>query len=165
MTAIITPPRGVDPAVLPVFSGFIQLANGNERLHVTYLGVAAALRNAAVVDTTDAFFGTPLPVITNPAGDFLTNNTNFTFVGEDFPELLMRLDFGTPMLRADLVDPTEKITTTLNQKRGLFTFPHRPSGGTFAQVKTLGSLFEFDFLSRNSDVDVRTSSPSVPCPY
>ena len=53
ITVHITPPTGVDPSVLPVFSGFIQVESATETLHVTYLGVAASLKNAVTVDTTD----------------------------------------------------------------------------------------------------------------
>lgn len=150
ITAHITPPTGVDPSILPVFSGFIQVESATETFHVTYLGVGAALKDAQVVDDTATFFGVNIPIITDPAGDFITNATNFTFVGEDIPELLMRLDFGTPKLLLDLVDPNEKITTTLNQKRDALASP----GGTFSQVKTLGNLAELDFQPRNTDMNV-----------
>lgn len=151
ITAHITPPSGVDPSVLPVFSGFIQITSPSDTFHVTYLGLAASLKNAQVVDTTNSFFGVNLPVITNPAGDFITNATNFTFVGQDFPELLMRLDFGTAILKVDLVDPNIKITTTLNQRDTAAS----PKGGSASQVKTIGPLLEADFQPRNSDEDVR----------
>ncbi|KAF7797605.1 hypothetical protein EIP86_008805 [Pleurotus ostreatoroseus] len=150
ITAHITPPSGVDPSILPVFSGFIQIANPTESFHVTYLGVGAALRNAQVVDNTDVFFGFNLPALIDSAGNPITGPQNFTFVGDDVPTLLMRLDFGTPMLRADLVDSSIQLKTTLNQ-RSTLTFPQDVKGGTFAQVPTLGSLFEFDFLPRNTD--------------
>ncbi|KIP04605.1 hypothetical protein PHLGIDRAFT_492880 [Phlebiopsis gigantea 11061_1 CR5-6] len=144
ITAHITPPAGVDPSVLPVFSGFIQVESATETLHVTYLGVAASLKNAETVDTTDVFFGVPLPVITDLAGNFFTDPHNFTFEGNDVPQLLMRLDFGTPLLLVDLVDPKEKIATTLNK---------RDTQSSFSAIKTLGNIVEFDFIPRNSDED------------
>lgn len=150
MTVSIVPPRGVDPAALPVFSGFIQIANENEQFHVTYLGLAAALRDAAILDTTDVFFGVPLPVIADSAGNFFTEDTNFTFVGGDFPGILLRLHLASPLLRIDLVDPAENITTTHDQERGMLA-----SGDTFGRVKTLGMLFEGNYMPRNSDVNVR----------
>ncbi|THG94885.1 hypothetical protein EW026_g6671 [Hermanssonia centrifuga] len=152
LTAHITAPTGLDPSILPIFSGFVQIANANESYHVTYLGVAASLKDAQVVDTTDTFFGFDLPALVDPIGDVFTGPANFTFNDTNFPELLMRLDFGTPLLLADLVDPNIKITTTLNRRNGL-AFPQASPGGTFSQIKTLGSLFEFDFMSRNSDQD------------
>ncbi|EKM54703.1 uncharacterized protein PHACADRAFT_258717 [Phanerochaete carnosa HHB-10118-sp] len=150
ITAHITPPSSADPSILPVFSGFIQIVSANETFHVTYLGVAASLKDVQVVDDTNVFFGIDLPVLTDPAGDLLTNATNFTFVGEDVPQLLVRLDFGTPLLRADLVDPNENIPTTLN-KRSTMSFPQDVAGGTSAQIKTIGPLFELDFQPRNTD--------------
>ena len=44
------------------------------------------------------------------------------------------------------------ITTTLN-KRSMMTFPQNIEGGTFAQIKTLGTLFELDFQPRNTDMN------------
>lgn len=152
----ITPPAGVDPTILPVFSGFIQVANPTESFHVTYLGLAASLKNTPVVDTTTTFFGVPIPIIVDGAGNFVTEDRDFTFVGADVPTILTRLDFGTRIFRADLVDKNLKLQTTLNQ-RGLFSFPQRP-GGSFARVKTIGPLFEFDFIPRNSDANVSCTS-------
>ncbi|KAH8107723.1 subtilisin-like protease [Cristinia sonorae] len=160
LTAHFTAPKGVDASVLPIFSGFIDITSADEIFHVSYVGVAASLKNAKVVDTTDTFFGTNLPALGAPDGTFISGPSNFTFVGADIPTLVMRLDFGTPKLRVDLVGPNIKIKTTLNQRdispvleRSLFTFPNDAKGGSFAQVKTLGPLFEFDFIPRNSDVN------------
>ncbi|KAI0633256.1 subtilisin-like protease [Trametes polyzona] len=163
ITVHITPPTGLDPTTFPVFSGFIEIANAEESFHVTYLGAAGALKDVQVVDNTDVFFGVDLPVITDSAGNFLTNATNFTFVGDDFPSVLVRLAFGTPKMLFDLVEPDIKIKTTLNKRdedsttpvagRAVFSFPNAAKSGTFAQVRTLGSLFEADFQPRNSDVN------------
>ena len=152
ITAHITPPSSIDPSILPVFSGFVQVESATETFHVTYLGVGAALKDAQVVDNTNTFLGVDLPVLTDPAGTFFTNATNFTFVGDDVPQLLVRLDFGTPLLRADLVDPNEKIPTTLNKRSGM-SFPQDITSGTFAQIKTVGTIFELDFQPRNTDMD------------
>jgi hypothetical protein len=152
LTAHFTPPSGLDPSLLPVYSGFVQIESATETLHVTYLGVAAALEDATQVDTTNVFFGVDLPVITDPAGDFITNATNFTFIGQNVFGLLMRLDFGTPLLRIDLVDANENVPTTLN-KRASFGFP-QPAAGTSGQVKIVGTLVEDTFVGRNSDENV-----------
>ncbi|KAI0823378.1 subtilisin-like protease [Trametes gibbosa] len=160
ITAHITPPTGLDPTTFPVFSGFIEIANAQESYQVTYLGLAGALKDVQVVDDTDVFFGVNLPVLTDAAGNFLLNATNFTFVGDDTPSVLMRLAFGTPKLVFDLVEPDIDIKTTLNKRsdipvlaRSVFSFPNAAKSGTFAQVRTVGSLFEADFQSRNSDVN------------
>jgi hypothetical protein len=149
ITAHITPPTGLDPAILPVYSGFIQVASGNDTFHVSYLGVAASLKNASIVDTSDRFFGVNLPVLTDPQGDFITGPQNFTFVGEDVPELLMRLNFGTPKLLLDLVDATSNISTTLNDKHGSSSSKAAPG-----KIPIIGNLLEADFLPRNTDEDV-----------
>ena len=74
----------------PVYSGFIQIASGSELHHVTYLGVAASLKDKQVLDDTDAFFGVPLPAFLNAVGDIQEVPTNYTFVGDDFPAILSR---------------------------------------------------------------------------
>ncbi|KAI0775848.1 subtilisin-like protease [Trametes elegans] len=168
ITAHISPPTGLDPSTFPVFSGFIQIANAEESYQVTYLGLAGALRDAQVVDDTDVFFGVNLPVLTDPAGNFLTNTTNFTFAADDFPTVLLRLTFGTPKLLFDLVEPDIKLNTTLNKRDAaapapapLFSFPNAAKSGTFAQVPTVGTLFEADFQPRNSDEDDGTGFNSL----
>lgn len=161
LTAHFTAPSGVNASILPIFSGFIDIASVNETFHVSYVGLAASLKDAQVVDNSDVFFGVNLPALGASNGSFILGPANFTFVGDDFPTLVMRLDFGTPQLRVDLVEPDIKIKTTLNQRdltpvveRSLFTFPNNAKDGSFAQVKTLGPLTEFDFIPRNSDVNV-----------
>lgn len=171
--AHITPPKAVDATTFPVFSGFIDITSATEILHVTYLGLAAALKDKQVIDDTDEFFGVPLPAVLDSVGDVQVNATNYTFVGDDFPTilfryanskyqndccsslLLYRLAFGTPVVRVDLVDPNIKFTPTLSRRSfggPLFTFPRPTHSGSFAQVKTLGSLLEFDHVPRDSDV-------------
>ena len=137
--------------------------------------LGAALRDMPVLDNTNVFFGVALPTMVDGAGNFFASPENFTFVDADFPSVLLRLNFGTPKLRFDLVDADIKLNTTLNPRaaveteaegekarthifeRNVFSFPHNPSQGTFAQVKILGPLFEADFQPRNSDVDVSVS--------
>ena len=114
VTVQIKPPTGLDATVLPVFSGFIQVESATETFHVTYLGLAAALKNAQVVDNTDTFFGEKIPAIVDANGNFITGPQNFTFNSTDFPSVVMRLNFGTAKLRFDLVDPNIKLATTLS---------------------------------------------------
>ena len=85
ITVYITPPTGVDPSILPVLSGFVQVESPTKTFHVTYLGVAAALKNAQVVDTTDTFFGVNIPVITDPAGGLESIIFDLTISIQDDP--------------------------------------------------------------------------------
>jgi len=64
--------------------------------------------------------------------------------------------FGTPMFRIDLVDATINFKPTI-KSRGfgsahLFSFPKANKGGSFEQVKTIGPIFELDYLTRNNEV-------------
>ncbi|RDB16703.1 Minor extracellular protease vpr [Hypsizygus marmoreus] len=157
ITARFSLPRG-DASTFPVFSGFIQITSGSESLHVTYLGLGASLKNKQVVDNTDFFFGVPIPAILDSIGDIQEAPTNYTFTGGDFPTLLFRLVFGTPTFRVDVVDPNIKLVGTLNsraERHGgpFFTFPRPHNGGSFAQVKVVGPLAEFNFVPRNNEDD------------
>lgn len=167
VTVSITPPKGVDASTFPVYSGFIQLQSGSEQYQVTYLGVAAALKDKQILDNTSEFFGVPLPTILDSTGNVQNGTTNYTFVGDDFPTVLLRyvgfffvsaiaqrapvsLAFGTPLLRLDLVDPNIKFTPTFSKRAPT-------PGGSFTSVPILGSLAEQDFIPRNSDAAVSFS--------
>jgi len=77
--------------------------------------------------------------------------------------LLYRLVFGTPSLRVDLVDANLKFAPTI-KSRGLgqlwpfFSFPHPFKGGSFAQVKIIGPILAFDYITRNSEARSTSSS-------
>jgi hypothetical protein len=47
--AIFSPPKGLDAATFPLYSGFIEIAAPSESLHVTYIGLAASLMDKQVV--------------------------------------------------------------------------------------------------------------------
>ncbi|PPR04383.1 hypothetical protein CVT26_004221 [Gymnopilus dilepis] len=152
-------PTSLDPSTFPVFSGFIQV-NGPTQLDsvkVSYIGLQGSLKNKQVIDDTDVFFGVPLPTLLDSQGDVQSGPVNYTFAGgEDVPTLLWRLAFGTPAFRIDLVSPNINFKPTITS-RGLFeglpffSFPSPHNGGSFAQVKIVGPLAEFDFVSRNDD--------------
>ncbi|KAJ6625851.1 peptidase S8/S53 domain-containing protein [Mycena sp. CBHHK59/15] len=103
VVATFTPPGG-DNMTLPVYSGFIHVTSPAETLKVTYLGVAASLKAATVLDTTDRYFGINLPVVIDSVGNPQYAPTNYTFMDDDSPFLLLRLAFGCAKLRVDL-DP------------------------------------------------------------
>jgi len=158
VTATFRPPTGLDKTQFPVFSGFIKLTAPSETYHVSYLGLAASLKDKEVIDNTDEFFGVPLPTILDSTGDVQNGTTTYTFVGDDAPTLLFRLAFGTPTLRVDLVDPKIRFSPTIplsarstGSLGPFFTFPRPHNTGTFAQVKIIGPLGELDFIPRNDE--------------
>jgi len=147
-----------DASSFPVFSGFIEITSGSEKLHVTYVGLAASLKDKQVVDNTNFFFGIPLPAILDSLGNPQLAATNYTFVGGDFPTLLFRLVFGTRAFRVDLVDPNLALTGTLSSRAvqqigPSFSFPRPHTQGSFAAVQIKGPLSELDFVTRNNEVD------------
>ncbi|KAK7053257.1 hypothetical protein VNI00_003883 [Paramarasmius palmivorus] len=132
----------VNTSTFPLYSGFIQidalLDNGsNETTHVSYLGLAASLKDKDTLDNTNVTLGYQIPVVLEPSGDAQTTPRNYTFSivngTLDFPTIQMRLVFGTPQLRLDLVyaDFTLENATT---------------------VDTLGLLTEYDWVSRNNEI-------------
>lgn len=84
------PPKHVDASTFPLYSGFVKVTSGSESLQVTYIGLAASLKDKQVVDNTDFFFGVDLPLVLDSAGNIQDGATNYTFVGDDFPTLLLR---------------------------------------------------------------------------
>ena len=93
VVAIFSPPKGLDAATFPLYSGFIEIAAPSENLHVTYIGLAASLKDKQVVDNSDIFFGAKIPALLDSQGDVQTTPTNYTFVGADVPTLLWRYCF------------------------------------------------------------------------
>ncbi|KAI0044850.1 subtilisin-like protease [Auriscalpium vulgare] len=148
VTAFITPPANVDSTTFPVFSGYINVRSQTEDTHVTYMGLAAALKDAPIFDVSEGTF---------PRIYELDGTRNYTFNSFDYPILQYRLTSGTPLLRVDLVDPNIKITTTLSQRSAadpgpVFSFPHgKPN--TFAQVSIIGALSEADDTTRSAGLD------------
>ncbi|KAJ8076315.1 hypothetical protein PM082_000736 [Marasmius tenuissimus] len=147
-----------DPTTFPVFSGFIQIASSDAEeplVHVSYLGLAAALKDKRVIDDTDTALGIRLPAIVNSTGDPQEGLTNYTFSNatRNFPSPVFRLIFGTPRLRLDLVDSDVNVQAFVNgsglvgNERGDSEWG-KPAD---APVNAIGSLFEIDYLGRNND--------------
>ncbi|KAG8743915.1 hypothetical protein FRC12_014922, partial [Ceratobasidium sp. 428] len=169
----IKAPTGLDAKTFPVYSGYIK-AKGSDgsSLQSTYLGVAASLKDAKVLDNTDAYFGVKLPLVTDKDGNPISGPTTYTLNGTDTPLVLYRLVMGTPLFQVDLIDSKSNVTT--NQRRSVETLgeldshalPHSTinkrsiwdwlfpwkngNGGTFAQVKIIGTIYREDYISRNA---------------
>ncbi|CAE6418377.1 unnamed protein product [Rhizoctonia solani] len=170
-------PTGLDPATFPVYSGYIKAAGSDQTvLQSTYLGVAAKLKDAKVLDNTNTYFAVKLPLIADSKGNPVPpeGSVTYTMNGTDNPLLIYRLVQGTPLLRVDLIDPKTKVTT--NQRRSsqadiepakrcedpkgphskrsilgwLFSSKDKHCGGTFDNIGTLGVLYQEDYLPRNS---------------
>ncbi|KAJ7747220.1 pyrolysin [Mycena metata] len=157
ITATFSPPDGLN-TTLPVYSGFIEVTAANETLKVTYLGVAATLRETPVLDTSSEFFGIPLPALITAQGRPQGGPTNYTFQGEDFPFFLFRMVFGTALLRIDLVDKDEQLTPSipLPSRRGIAPTPFtwwwtESTAGTFSKIKTIGPIGEMDYVARSTN--------------
>ncbi|KAG8936970.1 hypothetical protein FRC02_009107 [Tulasnella sp. 418] len=131
--ATITPPSGLDAKTFPVYSGHVRVSTTTEDLIVSYLGVAAAMKDMKVLDETPYYFDVPLPVVLDGSGSPQSEPTNYTFQGDDWPLLLYRLTAGTPSIHIDLVKSDYSLNKT--QKRSLDGDSHLevedPEVGTF----------------------------------
>ncbi|KAJ3522214.1 hypothetical protein NMY22_g11986 [Coprinellus aureogranulatus] len=155
-----TPPTGLDPTTFPVFSGFIQVATPSENpVHVSYVGGVGSLKDVTIIDTTEEVLNIPTPVLLDSNGEVQVSPTNYTFTEFDYPTLLWRQLFGSPLWRADLVDVNTTVRSTIQpraiglQERDepVFSFPFEAArgSGTFAEVPTLGPIFEEAYIPRN----------------
>ncbi|KAI3609656.1 hypothetical protein WG66_001241 [Moniliophthora roreri] len=131
-----------DPSTFPVYSGFIQISsvpeNGSlaEVLHVSYMGLAASLKDKTVLDVTDIILEKQMPSLIEPPGNVQSQARNYTFNvagGGDFPSVEIRLVFGTPLLRLDLVVPDFVLEGS-------------------AANETVGTLVEVNYVSRNDEI-------------
>ncbi|KAH6897537.1 peptidase [Coprinopsis sp. MPI-PUGE-AT-0042] len=152
------PPTGIDRSRFPVYSGFVTIDSGSEVKRVSYLGMAASLKDKQILDDSEQWAGYRLPAVSDGAnGQPTSGPRNFTFANDDYPVVDFRLAFGTPRVRIDLVAANLPIPTTLDPRAPpprdghRFTFPERARPGSFASVKTLGSLVEWNYLVRDTE--------------
>ncbi|CEL53477.1 Minor extracellular protease vpr OS=Bacillus subtilis (strain 168) GN=vpr PE=1 SV=1 [Rhizoctonia solani AG-1 IB] len=133
VVASIKAPTGLDAKTFPVYSGFIK-AKGSDgsSLQSTYLGVAASLKNAKILDNTDAYFGLAL----------IDAKTNVT--------TNQRRSIDT---RGEVDVRSLSLPHSTINKRSIWSwlFPWLNQGsGTFNKVPLIGVLYQEDYISRNS---------------
>lgn len=107
VTATFTAPKFTNHSI-PVYSGWIEVAGQEtgEVLSVTYLGIAANLKESKVIDNTDSTFGKQIPALQDAQGNIVTDEASYDFQNDDnVPSVLYRLVFGSPTLLFDLVSP------------------------------------------------------------
>jgi len=101
--ATFTAPTGLDKAQFPVYSGFIDVTSGSESYHVSYVGLAASLKDKQVLDSTPYYFDFKLPAVLDTTGEPQVNPTNYTFANGDNPTLLWRcVSYLFPLTQTDI---------------------------------------------------------------
>ena len=68
---------------------------------------------------------------------------------------MVRLAMGTPSLVVDLVDPNTDLKPTFDKRQLVapgVTFTPKGTGGSFADVKTIGRVFSKAYMNRNDEV-------------
>jgi subtilisin family serine protease len=167
---------------IPVYSGWIEVAGQEtgECLSVTYLGIAARLKESKVIDNTDFTFGHPIPALIDSNGNITTQETSFNFKNGNFPSIHYRLVFGTPTFLFDLVaadfDQSALVQRDLRTRSWLgdfigninsdgetelkswwadhfSTWDGVKPAGTFGLVPIIGPLAQFDYNPRHSQSD------------
>ncbi|KAF4554958.1 Subtilase-like protein 1 [Elsinoe fawcettii] len=139
VTVIADLPQGLDGTRLPVYSGYIALnsTTDEQSLSLPYLGVVGSLTSATVLATN----GTYLTRSTDATSAPVTAGTAFTIpapnstVGANasYPQLVLDLALGTPLLRVD-VRPTGEgnVTESLGVKSigNIYGYPveYQPRG-------------------------------------
>ncbi|KZW03532.1 pyrolysin [Exidia glandulosa HHB12029] len=127
--ATFTPPKGIEAHRLPVYSGWITITSGDEVHRISYMGVAASLRQDKTILHN--------PFLIDGEGTILKEPKNITFAGNDI--LWHLLHFGTQLLQIDLVPANTPFTPTIPLSKR-------------TQVKTtksLGVLNKFTLVDRN----------------
>ncbi|CCO36026.1 Minor extracellular protease vpr [Rhizoctonia solani AG-1 IB] len=172
----IKPPTAVDAKAFPIYSGYITATGSdNSTLRSTYMGLAAEIKSAQIIDNTDRYFGVQLPLIVDKDGNPVPSGGSavYTMNGTDVPLVIYRLVFGTPRLSLDLIDSKTNVTsnaprsldapTKLTKRSNLipdlgsklelsvlgWLFPNKCkacNGG----IETLGALSYQDYLPRNT---------------
>ncbi|KAK1223902.1 hypothetical protein PQX77_013208 [Marasmius sp. AFHP31] len=107
ITATFTPPTSLDAVAFPVYGGFIEVEADDETQHVSYLGLAASLKDKSILDRTNSWSSLiTLPAVLDPnTGGAQTEPANYTMDPNSLaPLLLWRFAFGTPKSEVNLVD-------------------------------------------------------------
>ncbi|KAG9048751.1 hypothetical protein FS837_012114 [Tulasnella sp. UAMH 9824] len=176
VTVSIKPPTGLDPNSFPVYSGFIRIASDKDDMKVSYLGVAASLKDMKVIDRSANYFGVEIPAILDKDGNIQEAPTTYTLQGNDYPALLYRLNAGSPAIHLDLVPANYTLSSTKKtrsekdsqvSRRGPlgwfldWLFGPLDKSSSFAKVPIVGQISEAEFVSRNSNGDAANGGYNV----
>ncbi|PVF96577.1 subtilisin-like protein [Serendipita vermifera] len=158
----IKAPKNVDASTFPIFSGYISISSSlGETLSIPYMGVAARMKDMAVIDQSATFFDINLPLWLNSDISFPPPNKTYSLVGGDYPMILYRRAAGTPSFLADLVKADIQIPNAVQardlQKRGsfwnwlsgIFGTTRNATTGSFFQVATVGPILNNPYTTRH----------------
>ncbi|KUI56255.1 Minor extracellular protease vpr [Cytospora mali] len=139
----LTPPAGLDARRLPVYSGYIAI-NGSDgsSLSLPYLGVAGSLHSAKILDPSGTYMinsqAADRPFMLPPPGR--SNDTQYSGNATVIPKFLVRIAFGSALIRVDAVPVNISLGTNVTESLGL---------------KTLGDVFTTPLTYQpRGDVDI-----------
>lgn len=170
------PPTGLDTSRYPLYSGFVEVTSGLETYHVSYIGLAASLRDHQLFDNSTFVvpISSPSLISTNLKTNISTQPTEFTFNSTDNPSFFCRSDFivfgfsplvtnsvttrlamGTPSLLIDLVDSNIQFTPTFQRRAPIVsdqTLSVPNPNSTFADMNIIGRMYSQAYVNRNDEV-------------
>ncbi|PFH46577.1 hypothetical protein AMATHDRAFT_7645 [Amanita thiersii Skay4041] len=158
--ATISLPKGLSQTTFPVFSGFIKVEgkaeNGKvETLHVTYMSLAASLKEKPIIDNMIGTFEKfPLPAIVNKDNRVQERPAEYTLLNGDIPTLVFQLAFGTAKLLVDLVDAHIDLQPSLESSYD--DFPTDNPSIRCTGMKTVGNIETRSWVQRNRPLDDRS---------
>jgi len=151
LVVVFTQPQGVDPAVFPIYSGFIEIQGGQQTVHVPYLGVAASMIDLPIIDASKQYLSLQTPTILDGTSNVQSGPRTYTLNGTDAPTVLYRLAGGTPSIYIDLVDPSTDLGFApqyMSRKRQSSMMGAGTTGGSFSEVPIVGTVFQDDYVPR-----------------
>lgn len=127
-----TPPMGLDSRRLPVYSGYISI-NGSDgtSLSIPYMGIVGSLKSTTVMAQNSTFMTSTLSLdnttsiqagrtfLLPPQGR--SNDTQFRPDITDYPQLIVSMAFGSPMVRVEVFPISVPQSTEITESLGMRT--------------------------------------------
>ncbi|ORY79333.1 peptidase S8/S53 domain-containing protein [Leucosporidium creatinivorum] len=108
--ATFIPPIGLDPALAPLYSGYIKIG---ANLTVPYYGLAAPLKGLQILDDTSDVLGVDLPTLIGADDNVIPKSTTNTTVSlsskSSAIQIVFRLATGTRFFSLDVVNASTTI--------------------------------------------------------
>lgn len=152
------PPKDLNKALLPVYSGYISFISEAEceSHNVPYYGVYGVMKEQRIIDhssDTQNFTGFTLPRITDNNSKPLSNGL-VSFQGVDSMILRYRLAFGSPYLRTDLVSENATLDEGAQKSK---TEPVKSNNSALVQSTFRGMRLIGMLPDSNSTYNSRTA--------
>lgn len=148
----------IDGARLPIYSGYIEISGGNVPVRVSYLGLAARLRDVPVFEGSARYFGYQTPaMLVGTGSEKSATGRVYTWQGTDYPSIIWRLLMGTAYLSVDLVNADQALPFTADYPERRAFVDELPTGATDV-LSVGGTTFDMHRVLSGLDDDVADTS-------